>query len=159
MNKFHEQKDLIVRLTLFVDSSGHLIKLMKNVVIEWILVVWIELCLNAQNKTWRKWSVNNLVVSLAIWCSSAALLFVNFKFYVPTNDDCTVELHYPFTVWKGISEVLKQFSGKLFFFFHIYIYRHQILLFVLVSLFYFRKDRYAAWKANLWYIMNTLCIF
>ena len=76
-----------------------------------------ELCLNAQNKTSRKWHVNNLVVFLAIWFSSAALLFVNSKFYVLTSDDCTVELHYPSTIWKGISQVLKQFLVNIFFIF------------------------------------------
>lgn len=67
---------------------------------------------------------------------------MNSKFYVLANDDYTVEPHYPFTIEKGISQVLKRFSDKLFLF--SYVYRHQILLFVLVSVFYFRKDRCAA---------------
>lgn len=126
------------------------------VVIEWILVLlnW-ELYFSALSKTSKKWYVNNSVVSLAIWLSSAALFFVNFKFGVPTNDACTVEIHNPFALWKGISQVLKQFS-EIFF---SSIFRQWIVLFVLVSLFYFGKDSCATWKAKLWYFMNTLYIF
>lgn len=65
---------------------------------------------------------------------------MNFKFDVLTNDVCTIEVHNPFTVWKGITQVLKQFSETFFF---SYICRHWIVHFVLVSLFYFRKDRFA----------------
>lgn len=80
-------------------------------------------------------------MSLAIWLSSAALLLVNFKFGVPTNDACTVEIHNPFTVWKGINEVLKQFSDNFLKYFHIYVGIGSSSL--CWCLFYFRKDRCA----------------
>lgn len=67
-------------------------------------------------------------------------VFVNFKFGVFPDDVCIVEVHNLFAVWKGISQVLKQFSENFKKTFS-YICRHWIFLFVLVSLFYFRKDR------------------
>lgn len=96
------QRDLFVRVC--VDFSGHRVNFGS---LNW------ELCFSALNKTSRKWDVSNSVASLAIWLSSAALFFLNFKFGVPTNDACTAEIHNPFAVWKGITEILKQFSENL----------------------------------------------